>query len=362
MILVDAHEDLAWNSLTFQRDYLRPVAETRSAEAGTDVPRWNGESLIGYPEWQQGRVAVVFATLFAAPERHRLGEWDQLCYREAGEAAEIYRRQLDFYHRWADDHPEKLQLVQDRDSLDAVCAPWQAEPDSGGPVGLVLLMEGADGVREPAELEEWFDAGVRILGPAWSGTRYAGGTMEPGPFSREGKLLLEMMADLGMVLDLTHLSDEGVMEALDTYAGPLIASHSNPRALVPNHRRPERHLADEAIRRLAAREGVVGIVLANHFLRDGWQAGDGRQAVDLGHVAAHIDYVCQLVGDATHVGIGSDFDGGFGLSHVPKDFDSVADLPKIGEALRERGYQPQEVEAVLGGNWLALLQRALPQA
>ncbi len=361
MIVIDAHEDLAWNSLTFGRDYLRPVAETRAAEVGSEAPEHNGQSLIGWPEWVQGRVAVVFATLFASPARHRLGDWDRLSYADAEEAHRLYLQQADFYHRWVEDHSDRLALVRTRQDLEAVLATWEGDPPSAPRVGLVLLMEGADGVRHPEELELWWERGVRLLGPAWSGTRYAGGTREPGPLTAEGRALLEAMAEWNLVLDLSHMSDEGALEAIDRYEGPLIASHSNTRALLPNARSPERHLSDLVIQRLAEREGVIGVVLANYFLKDGWRKGDPREAVTLDHVVAHIDHLCQKVGDARHVGIGSDFDGGFGLEHVPVGLDSVADLPRIGEALRARGYREEDVVAVLGGNWLRVLRDALPE-
>jgi membrane dipeptidase len=226
---------------------------------------------------------------------------------------------------------------------------------------MVLLMEGADGVRTPQELERWYDAGVRILGPAWSGTRYAGGTREPGPLTQDGRTLLEIMAALGMILDLSHLSEQGTLECLERFPGTLIASHSNPLARIPSHDKPERHLSDLCIRQIAAREGVIGTVLGNHFLMDGWTPAQGRGAVTLDDVAACIDHVCQVVGDARHVGIGSDFDGGFGLNKAPSGLDSIADLRFIGDALRARGYAPDDIEGILGVNWLRLLRRGLPE-
>jgi membrane dipeptidase len=76
----------------------------------------------------------------------------------------------------------------------------------------------------------------------------------------------------------------------------------------------------------------------------------------------HIDYVCQLLGDAGHVGLGSDFDGGFGLDQIPAGLDSIADLRFIGEALERSGYQPADVDAILSGNWLRILRQGLPES
>jgi len=169
------------------------------------------------------------------------------------------------------------------------------------------------------------------------------------------------MAELGLALDLSHLTDEGVFQALDRFPGHILASHSNCRALLPNNQVPERHLPDPAIRRIAERDGVIGVVPYSRFLVDDWRPSGGRDQVTIGHVVAHIDHICQLLGDANHVGLGSDFDGGYGLEVVPTGLDSVADLRFIGDALRSRGYLESDVEAMMSGNWLSLLRRILKE-
>jgi membrane dipeptidase len=228
-------------------------------------------------------------------------------------------------------------------------------------IGLVLLMEGADAIRHPDTLIDWYEAGVRIVGPAWAGTRYAGGTDEPGPLTDAGRDLLKVMAEVGTILDLSHLTEEGALEALERYEGPLIASHSNPLARIPHSPKPERHFQDHILTLLAEREGVMGTVLSNAFLKDGWIKGDDREAVSMDDVTACIDHVCQVVGNAAHVGIGSDFDGGFGLDTVPAALDNVAELGLIGDALSAHGYSQEAVEGILGGNWLRFLRSALPE-
>jgi membrane dipeptidase len=362
MILVDGHEDLAWNAITFGRDYTKSVAETRAQENNTEVPKHNGQTLLGWPEWVKGRIAVIFATLFAAPERRKEGPWDTLCYRDFDQAYQLYRSNLAYYQRLDEEHGDKFQLISGCRDLEGILNQWNGVDSKDPQIGLVLLMEGAEGVREPSAVQEWFDAGVRILGPAWTGTRYAGGTGEPGPLTPAGRTLLDAMTEVGMILDLSHMSEEGSLEALDRYEGSLIASHSNPLALMPHSRRPERYLSDRVIVGIAERGGVIGIVLPNYFLVDGWKPEDGRDAVTLDNVVAHIDHICQLLGSAKYVGIGSDFDGGFGLDKVPSGLDSVADLGLIGDVLSERGYQLEEVEGVLGGNWLNMLRQALPES
>jgi membrane dipeptidase len=165
-LLIDAHQDLAWNMLTFGRDYTLSAAETRQREQGTIAPQVNGDTLLGWPDYQLGKVAIIFSTLFAAPVRRKLGEWDQQCYASDDEAHMRYSIQLDAYDRLVDEHPAMFQKIEKCADLQAIQAHWQREDTEEHPVGLVILMEGAEGVREPAELEDWYRRGVRIIGPA----------------------------------------------------------------------------------------------------------------------------------------------------------------------------------------------------
>ncbi len=361
MIIVDGHEDLAWNALTFDRDYTRSALETRATEEETSIPEWNGDTLLGWPEWVRGDVAVIFATLFSTPLRWKKDPWDVRCYADTDEAHALYRSDLAYYQRLVEENAEKFHLILDKHDLGATESAWQKAEDEERSVGMVLLMEGADGVRSPGELQEWFDGGVRILGPAWAATRYAGGTGEPGPLTDLGRELLDAMAEVGMILDLAHLAEEGAIEALDLFRGSILVSHTSPLTLVPSAEKPERHITDIVIRRTADREGVIGLLLGNRFLKDGWEPSQGREIVTLADVATGIDYICQMLGDAAHVGLGSDFDGGFGLDKVPQGLDSVADLRLIGESLDARGYNQEDIEGILGGNWLRFLRRALPE-
>jgi membrane dipeptidase len=123
---------------------------------------------------------------------------------------------------------------------------------------------------------------------------------------------------------------------------------------------PERLLSDAMIARLAERDGVVGIMPHNDFLKAGWRRGDRRDEVPLERVVAMIDHVCQLTGSAAHVGLGTDFDGGRGLDYMPPEIDTIADLPKVGAALRAHGYPEDAIAAILGQNWLRVLERGLP--
>lgn len=384
-LVVDSHQDLAWNMQNFGRDYRRSVRITRRLEDGTPIPSQNGDSLLGWPEYQRGRVGVIFATLFAAPARHRLGAWDTQYYTTDAQASARYRSQVDAYHRLVDEAPEKFRLIHSQVDLQAVLAQWaqdrapdgqiteaeraqgqaadpwtqEAEPQPGHPVGLVLLMEGAEAVRAPAELEEWWGLGVRIIGPAWAGTRFCGGTGEPGPLTADGFALLEAMAAVGFTLDLSHMDEKAALQGLDAFPGQVIASHANALSLLRGAD-TNRHLTDRVLRGLLERGGVVGVIPNNGFLLPGWKPGDRRELVPLERVAAQLDFICQMAGDASHVGVGSDFDGGFGRQSVPPEIDTIVDLHKLAPLLAERGYQDADIAAILGENWLAFLRRTLP--
>jgi membrane dipeptidase len=369
MLIVDAHQDLAWNILTFGRDYTRSVTETRFLEVGRLAVDVNDDTLLGWPEFHRGNVAVIFATLFAAPIRHCMGEWDKVCYTDSQSAYKIYREQLDIYHRLVDEHADKFQLIQDKATLLNLLSDWKSYRDPGeagqskehqNAVGLVILMEGDEGIRETAELESWWNDGLRIIGPAGCGTRFCGGTREPGPLTKQGYSQLERMAEFGYTLDLSHIDEKALLQALDYYPGQIIASHSNALKLLRGSEN-NRHLTDRAIQGIIERNGIIGIVPIIPFLKNGWRKGDSRREVTLDHVVAQIDYVCQMAGSAHHVGIGTDFDGGFGLQSAPMEIDTVADLKKLSPQLMDKGYSSQEVNSILGGNWLSMLRRTLPE-
>jgi membrane dipeptidase len=361
-LIIDSHQDLAWNILTFKRDYLRSVVETRSLEANTLIPERNGECLLGWPEYQRGQVAVIFSTLFAAPARKR-ELWDTIWYPDFDTAHRLYRDQILLYQKLADSQPDKFRLITSRRELDSVIEHWSAAPQNGDghPVGLIYLMEGADGIRSPHELAEWYELGLRLIGLAWVGTRYCGGTGDPGPLTEEGKKLLAAMADYNFMLDLSHMDDVAALEALDRYAGPIMATHSNCAALMKGAE-TNRHITDRVLRGLIERGGVNGLLPLNSFLKVGWtrKSGSRREEVPLDAYVAHIDHICQLAGNADHAAIGSDFDGGFGLQSIPPELDSIADLQLIAAKLLERGYSESDAHKILGGNWLRFLQEHLP--
>lgn len=359
-LIVDAHEDLAYNALILGRDYSRSIGEIRRLEQGSSFIAERDNTLLGWPEYQKGQVALIFSTLFALPAAHQSEISRKASYQDFNEARQVCLRQMDIYLRLVDKHPDKFDLIRTAPDLDMLLTKWRnPENESAHPVGLVILMEGAEGIRTPDELEEWWSLGLRIIGPAWTGTRYCGGWLVPGPLTDDGRELLKKMADFNFTLDLSHMDEEAALQSLELYPGPIIASHSNVNALLPNVP-GNRHLSDRVIQGLIERGGVIGVVPFNEFLQSNWKKQDGRQDISLTHLVAHIDYICQMAGDARHVGLGTDFDGGFGLESVPAELDSIADLQKLSPLLAARGYSETDVTAILGENFINHLKNSLP--
>lgn len=360
--IIDAHEDVAYNILTFDRDICRSAADTRKLEAGTQAAVLNnGECTLGWPDYQRGQVALVFSTLFLAPRKYSGGKWESQSYGDYPTARRLHHAQLDVYRRLWDEHPDCFQPVQTKADLKKVLTPWQEAPadypKTGHPTGQLLLMEGAEGLQDFSELEEWWQAGLRIIGPVWSGTRFCGGMHEKGSFTQEGYELLDVMAGLGYILDISHMTEESALQALDRYEGRVIASHANVRALVNGS---ERHLSYTVIKRLVERNGMMGIIPYNRFLNAEWEKGDPREKVTLARMADHIDAVCQAASSTRHVAIGTDLDGGFGWPNIPLEMDTIADMQKLAPILAERGYSAADIELIFGRNWQRILEETLP--
>jgi len=344
-IVVDGHEDIAWNRVALNRDLFESVLEKRTRE-GPQPVHGLGSAIVGYPELMLGNVRIVFATLYVVPDhpdRAALGK----AYSDPQQAHDQAWEQLQYYLSIASD--PRVTMITRRGDLDSVIN----SPDPK--LGVVVLMEGADPIVQPKDVLEWFNAGIRIVGPSWGKTRYAGGTGAPGGLSQLGQELLAEMERTGMVLDVSHMAEQSFFEALDLFHGPLIASHSNCRALVDT----DRQLSDEMIRALVLRDGVIGTVICNRFLRASWDMKMGKDAVGLEDVVRHIRHVCNLAGDTLHAAIGSDFDGGFGKESTPREIDTVADLQKLDTVL-SFDLSRLDVSNILGENWVRFLRRALP--
>lgn len=349
-IIVDAHIDMAYNAVVIGRDLLRPVAEIRAEEIDTPpLSALSGTNLVSLPNLIKGQIAIVGGSIFVAPA-YKSWQQEPQVYRTVDEAHTQGVVQLDYYRRLADAQ-EQVCLLQTGRDLDEAVTSWDTPQPR---LGIFIVMEGAAPIREFDELEWWVERGLRGIGLTWSaGTQYAGGSSNPGLITDEGRKLLDAMADYNLMLDVSHLWEEAAYEALDRYPGPLVATHANPRAFVDT----PRQLSDDVIRCIAARGGVVGVIPYNPMLKAGWREGEPR--LPLSRLVEAIDHICQITGHAESVGIGSDFDGGFGRESVPMELDSVADLSKIEVLLRERGYAEADITGILRENWLRVMRDVL---
>ena len=354
MIIIDAHLDLAWNALQWNRNIQHSVYTIRTEESNLAEPG-RGQGTVALPEMRQGRIALCFATLLARSTGRALQNID---YSSPYQAYAIAQGQLAYYR--ALHEAGKVRLITNRAGLDTHIKAWQEwEEDTSQTqplVGLVISMESADPILAPEQLPSWKESGLRIIGPAHYGPgRYAGGTSTELGLAFEGKQLLREMERQGILLDFTHLSDESFWEAIDGFGGKVLASHNNCRALVPH----QRQFDNQQIRALISRDGVIGVAFDNWMLRPGWTRGaKDNERVMLTHVVDHIDHICQLAGNSQHAGIGSDLDGGFGREQSPYDLDTIADLQHLTEVLSKRGYSDEDIAAILHGNWLRLLRSA----
>jgi len=357
MILFDAHLDLAWNAIDWNRDLRLAVAEIRRRERQqgmTDKSR--GVNTVSFPELRRGRVAIFIATLLARLLRPNLTPMIQR-YESMEAAYAAAWGQIAYYQ--ALERAGWLRWIKDGKGLQEHVAAWTSARETASlRLGFILSMEGADPILFPEQVEQWWRAGLRIVGPAHYGVSpYAHGTGTEGGLFPQGPALLKEMERVGMILDVTHLSDQCFDEAVDLYGGPVLASHHNCRALVPN----QRQLTDDQIKRLIGRGAVIGAAFDAWMLYPNWIRGTTtpeQAGVRLSNVVDHIDHVCQLAGNARHSGIGSDLDGGFGREQSPADLDTIADLQQLPDLLAQRGYPSEDIEAIMYGNWVRFFQEA----
>lgn len=336
MLIVDAHLDLAYNALR-GRDVLRPAADQGPADR-------DGSPSVGLPDLRSGGVGLVCATIFCEPRSPDAPGG----YATADEARAAAQRQLRWYYRQVTDG-----LVDVITRPDQLPGAGSQDPRPGN-LDAILLMEGADPLRSPDDVAEWFDGGLRAVGLAWKRTRAAGGTGAPGPLTPEGRALVPALDKFGIIHDASHLAEESFWQLLDLATGPVMASHSNCRAIVPT----DRQLSDQMIKAVAARGGVVGINFYEKFLLPPDQYK--RRRATLADVVAHVKHLCDLAGSARHVGIGTDMDGGFGAEHIPEEIRTSADLPRLADALSAAGFTDEDVRGVMGDNWLSFFRRSLP--
>jgi membrane dipeptidase len=348
--LFDGHLDLAWNGIDWKRDLRRPVEEIRFSERGRTEPGY-GTNTVSLPALRQGKVGIGIATILA--RLHRPGN-PMFGYATAEAVYAVGQGQLAYYR--ALERAGDIRLLCFKEDFDDHLRQWTADPE-GVPLGVILSMEGADPVLDPANIEEWFEAGLRAIGLTHYGlNRYGGGTAVSDGLAPEAGDLLKRIEKLGMALDLTHLSDLAFEQATAVFGGRVLASHQNVRRLVPD----QRQFSDEQLRLVIERQGVVGAAFDAWMLQANYVRRESKPHVTLETVVDHIQYVCDLAGNARHSAIGTDLDGGFGTEQSPTDIDTIADVIKIGDVLSRRGFSDGDIDLILFGNWCRFWREVLP--
>ena len=351
--IVDAHLDLSMNAMEWNRDLRKSITEIREREKGMTDKADRGNGVVNFEELRKGNIGLVVATQIAryvAPGNPLPG-WN---------SPEQAWAQTQGQRMWYKEMEScgDLTPITDLKSLEKHLTKWDTDTSPNKSIGYILSLEGADSMVTVEYLEKAYLYGLRALGPAHYGPgRYAMGTDATGGLRPKGKELLKEMERLNIILDATHLSDDSFWEALDNFNGHVWASHHNCRTLVDHNRQ----LSDDMIKELINRGAVIGGVLDAWMMVPNWIRGKSNSIelnCNLNKLMDHYDHICQLAGNANHIGIGSDLDGAYGKEQSPYDIETIADLQNIETLLAKRGYTEEDIKKVMHGNWLRFLRKA----
>ncbi len=356
-LIFDAHLDLSMNAMEWNRDMRLPLVEIRRRELGMSDKPDRTRNTICLPEMRRARMGLCVATQIARYS----GRFSKLPGWSSPEQAWAQTQGQLAWYRAMEECGEMVQLRTGAE-VEAHAARWRAataEDMAKLPIGYLLSLEGADSILSWRHLEKSRADGLIALGPVHYGPGvYGHGTDDQGELTLKGRELLKEMERLGIILDVTHLCDESFWDALGRYSGPLWASHHNCRALANWNRQ----LTDEQIKAIIERGAVIGMAFDAIMMVHGWthmrsKAQDFNLKME--KICEHIDHVCQIAGNAKHVGIGTDLDGGFGNEQTPMDLDSVTDLHSLVATLAARGYSPEDIDSIFSGNFLGFLREHL---
>jgi membrane dipeptidase len=311
--IIDGHSDFVLSLLETGRDFL-----VESDEGHVDLPRA-----------QRGRLGAMLSAVFVRNE-----------YLPAQALARTMRG-VDRLRATVARSRGAMEIVTDVDQLERCL--------DRGVFGAILHFEGAEAIdAEFAVLRLSYDLGLRSLGLTWSRPNIFAEGVGPedrgGGLTKLGRELVRACNEMGILIDVSHLNDAGFWDVLEESTRPVVASHSNCRALCA----VERNLTDDQIRALAEKDGLVGINFHLGFIRQG---AERPSDVTLDDVIAHIDHIVQLVG-VDHVGFGSDFDG----ATMPAELADAAQLPRLVEALARHGYDEQALRKISRDNWLRVFR------
>jgi membrane dipeptidase len=335
-IVIDMHNDLPTKLL--DEDYDPAIRHPAGVGAGlghTDLPRLR----------ESGITAVFLAAWVDATFARRTPDGSHARALAALDAARAF----------ADRHPDALQLATHAADVRAAKA--------SGRIAIFLGVEGGHAIEDSLDkLRALYARGARYLtltwnnGNAWAGSSVGVDDTSRGGLTAFGREVIAEMNRLGMLVDVSHASEETVADVLAVSTAPIIASHSSARALADH----PRNLHDAQLRAIAAAGGVINVNFYSRFIDPVFRAAVDAGVPDpprtpLSVLIDHIAHVAAVAGVA-HTGLGSDFDG---ISALPEGIDDVTGFPRIADALLARGFAESDVIAILGGNMLALLDRTL---
>ena len=352
--IFDAHLDLSMNALEWNRDLRQEIDQIRALESGMEDLPDRGKGVVSFPSMREGNIGLCMATLIArfVKPKNTLPGWnspEQAWAQTQGQLAWYRAMELD----------GQLSQIKNKKQLDKHLKSWEQD-SSQSAIGYILSLEGADSIVSMNHLHLMYQEGLRAIGPAHYGPgTYAFGTNSHGGIGRKGKELLNEIDSLNLILDATHLCDKSFWETMEIFNGPLWASHSNAREIVPN----ERQFNNDQIKVLIEKDAIIGMAFDAWMMIPDWKHGisDPRAiGLNLEKIINHIDDICQLVGNTDHVMIGSDLDGGFGKEQCPFDLETISDLQKLSSILSERAYNESDIEKIFSKNGIRFLMKNLP--
>ncbi|MHC2993920.1 MAG: dipeptidase [Candidatus Atribacteria bacterium] len=249
---------------------------------------------------------------------------------------------IDYFFSEIEKNQDKISLVTNYNQI--------KEVNKAGKIAAILSIEGGEALEgDLAVLRALYKLGVRLLTLTWNQrNQIADGLNESrtgGGLTEFGSKVIDEMNRLGMLIDISHLSEAGFWDVVKCSKTPIVASHSNCYTLCP-HRR---NLKNEQIKAIADKGGVIGITFVPKFLTQ-----DNRKAT-IEDVIKHIDYLVEKAG-VDYVGLGSDFDG---TDSLPLDLESVDKIPNITIGLNKRGYKEKDIKKILGGNFLRVFKEVV---
>ncbi|HEX8455844.1 MAG TPA: dipeptidase [Pyrinomonadaceae bacterium] len=364
-ILIDMHAD------TVQR----------MIDEGADINAQLADGHLDAPRMKAGGHDAQFFSIWVEPQYFGTGG------RTAVERAD---KQIAAVRALAEQHPETWELATTAADIRRIA--------STGRLAALMGLEGGYAIDERLEnVEKYYRLGVRYMSPAWSvSLSWAGSSGDEAGQTRGlnefGRKVVAEMNRLGIMVDVSHVSDKTFWDIVETSTKPVIATHSGVRSIV----NVPRNLTDDQLRALARTGGLCAVVFYPRFIEPGWQDAQRRvdaeiaplvaeasrtakgtpaqkklardrvrereyarrmPRVSVARVVDHIDYIVKLVG-IDHVGIGSDFDG---IQAVPHDLATVADFPNLTAELLRRGYTETDIHKILGGNMLRVMEEVEKQ-